>query len=133
MAGTGVVFGSEDWLVLWAEATAARPVVEGADGTIRVTVERAPQGRLVWLEELKAGRITAARPVGPKEPADVELTAPHPLALELWRDGLDPNVAFMQGRLKMNGDPRLWVALLPALHEPEAQAAVAALAAATEF
>jgi len=128
-----VAFGSKEWLQGWVEATAARPEREGVDGTIRVTVERAPQGKVVWLEEVRDGRVSSARLVGPKEPADIELTAPYALALELWRDDLDPNVAFMQGRLKMSGDARLWIALGPLLADEGSRAAVRALADHTEF
>ena len=67
------------------------------------------------------------------EPADIELGAPYPVALALWRDGLDPNVAFMQGRLKMNGGAGLWLRLLPELHRPEHVEAMARLAAETDF
>jgi hypothetical protein len=126
-------FLSDDWLDAYAKvARAARPV-DGADGTIRVTVDGSPRGRVVWLETLQAGQVVSIAPVGPKEPADIELGAPYPVALALWRDGLDPNVAFMQGRLKMNGDAGLWLRLLPELHRPEHVEAMAQLAAETDF
>ena len=128
-----VAFGTEEWLQEWVKASAARPEHEGADGTIRVTVERAPQGKVVWLEDVRSGRVSEARLVGPKEAADIELTAPYAVALELWRDGLDPNVAFMQGRLKMSGDAGLWIQVLPLLRDEGSRAAVAGLAEQTEF
>jgi len=126
-------FLSEEWLEAYAKVGRAARPVDGADGTIRVTVDGSPRGRVVWLETMAAGQILSVELAGPKEPADIELGAPYPVALALWRDGLDPNVAFMQGRLKMNGDAGLWLRLLPELRRPEHVQAMSRLAAQTDF
>jgi hypothetical protein len=126
-------FLSEEWLDAYAKVGRSSRPVDGADGTIRVTVDGSPGGRVVWLETLEAGQVVSVGVVGPKETADIELGAPYPVALALWRDGLDPNVAFMQGRLKMNGDAGLWLRLLPELHRAEHVEAMARLAAETDF
>lgn len=128
-----VEFLSDEWREAYAAATARRADGDEAAGTVRVTVEKAPQGKVVWAESLEQGRVTAVVPAGAKDPADVELVVPYPLALELWRDGLDPAVAFMQGRLKMRGDSGLWMRLLPSLRDAGYTAALAELAAATDF
>lgn len=132
------VFLDDEWLDAYRVAAGDRPGGTGPDGdavagTVRVTVEKAPQGKVVWIETITDGRVTAMARAGAKDPADVELTAPHPLAVELWRDGLDPAVAFMQGRLKMRGDSGLWMRLLPTLRGPAYTVALSDLAADTEF
>jgi predicted lipid carrier protein YhbT len=127
-----VTFLGDEWLDAYRAASARRPG-SSAEGTVRVTVEKAPQGRVVWMETIEGGRIASVAAAGAKDPADVELTAPYPLALELWRDGFDPAVAFMQGRLKMNGDAALWLRLLPGLRDADYARALAELASATEF
>lgn len=116
-------FLSDEWLAAYRRTAQDRPRGDG-DGTVRVTVEKAPQGRVVWMETIEDGQVTALAPAGAKDPADVELVAPYPLALELWRDGLDPAVAFMQGRLKMRGDSALWMRLLPTLRDETYRAAL---------
>lgn len=51
----------------------------------------------------------------------------------MQRGELDPNVAFMQGRMKVAGSMGVMMALLPVTNTPEYQALRQEIAAVTDF
>ena len=64
---------------------------------------------------------------------DVTLTMAWDDAVAMQRGELDPNVAFMQGRMKVAGSMGVMMALLPVTNTPEYQDLRRRIASVTEF
>lgn len=91
-------------------ARADRPLV---DGIVELRITERTGDTVSWVT-LREGAIASVDEV-PATEADLSLAAPRPLAEQLLNGEVDPAVAYMQGRLKMAGDMKLWLALLPTL------------------
>lgn len=102
-------FLSEEW-VSGLVGTGRTP---GPSATVQVTVGGTPAGDVKFHLVVADGVVTAAT-VGNNSKADVTLTIPHAEAQAVLAGDLDPNVAFMRGRMKTAGDPGLLLDLLSA-------------------
>lgn len=85
----------------WLTPLADRGPVPGLRTRLTITwlVQKGPDGDL---------RVSASFEPDPThatdgEPAEVELTCPHPIAVQLASGEVTPNVAWMSGRLKASG------------------------------
>jgi hypothetical protein len=102
---------------IWADA----PGREGLSGRVQCEVGGGPQGDVSCYWVFEAGRLGPAG-VGRVEDADVTLSVGWNDAVAVQRGDLDPNVAFMQGRLKVNGSMGVMTELLARAHAPECRA-----------
>lgn len=94
----------------------------GLTARVLVLVTGGPDGAAAAHRSYEAGRLTARGP-GPLEDPDVTLTLGWDDAQAVARAELDPDVAFMQGRLKVVGDMGVVLDLLAAAATPEGRAA----------
>ncbi|MAG03283.1 MAG: hypothetical protein CL406_01535 [Acidimicrobiaceae bacterium] len=126
-------FLSEEWLAGLALASSALPGKAGVDGTIRFVVTSTPLGRVEFRTVVTDGRVVDVVPGKPGE-ADATVTWKYPDAVAWFSGELDPDVAFMTGRCKVEGDYEAYVyGLHPVFGgEPWAQL-LAGLAGTTEF
>ncbi len=104
-------FLSEEFLAAWAAAE--RDPLGDATAVIAVKTEGGPDGKVGVTIELDNGAVTDARP-GAQKGADIELTIPYDLAVDLLQGDADPAVEFMRGALKVSGDMAAWLEILPA-------------------
>ena len=95
-------------------------------------VSGTPEGEVRFAQAIVDGRVTAVR-LGDDLDAEVTLTQTYADAVQIAQGALDANVAFMQGRVKVVGDMGKVMALMPLTDSDEYRAAVAELAAQTEF
>jgi putative sterol carrier protein len=102
-------FLSDEWIAA-LEGTGAAP---GPSATVQLVVGGTPAGDVKFHLAVADGVVTAATP-GTDPKADVSLTIPHADAQAILAGELDPNVAFMRGRMKTAGDPGLLLDLLAA-------------------
>jgi hypothetical protein len=102
-------FLSDEWIAA-LEGTGAAP---GPSATVQVVVGGTPAGDVKFHLAVVDGVVTAAAP-GNNSKADVSLTIPHVEAQAVLAGDLDPNVAFMRGRMKTAGDAGLLLDLLSA-------------------
>lgn len=99
------VFLSEEWIAELARVGAEMPAAEGVSMSIQHEIAGAPDGKvrfhLVWtdgvLTEAALGKIA-----GP----DISVQAKAPEALKILTGDMSPDVGYMQGRLKVDGDHR---------------------------
>jgi putative sterol carrier protein len=70
---------------------------------------------------------------GDVDDADVTLTTARVDAMAMAKGDLDPNVAFMQGRMKVSGAMGIMMRLLPVTNTPEYQELRRRIADITEF
>ena len=82
-------------------------------GTIQCELNGGPAGTVRCYAVLEDGRLLSGSTGKPAE-ADVALTASWEDGIAMTSGTLDPNVAFMQGRLKVSGSMTLVLALLAA-------------------
>ena len=101
-------FLSEDWLAELAGACSALPEQAGVDGTVRFVVTSTPLGRVEFRTVVADGRVADVVPGKPGE-ADATVTWKYPEAVAWIRGELDPDVAFMTGRCKVEGDYEAYV------------------------
>ncbi len=98
-------FLSEAWLANLLALGGALPVHDGATMVIQHEIAGAPAGKvrfhLVWED----GRLQTAA-IGKHSEPDIVVQAKAPEALKILSGETDPHVAYMQGRLKVDGDYR---------------------------
>jgi len=102
-------FLSDEWIAA-LEGTGQAP---GPSATVQVVVGGTPSGDVRFHLRVDDGVVTQAAP-GNLPGAEVSLTIPHAEAQAVLAGELDPNVAFMRGRMKTSGDPGLLLDLLSA-------------------
>jgi hypothetical protein len=124
-------FLSQEWLDELARL-AAPPTADDVSATVELQVTGGPAGDLRAHVVLVHGVLHEAA-VGPAPAADLVLTVPHPEAVDMARGVLDPNVAYMRGRLKTTGDDGALLALLSRARSPVWRGLLEQLDARTEY
>jgi putative sterol carrier protein len=119
-------FLSDEWLEVLREIGGGLPEHPGLGATIQYVISASAAGKVNLVVEIVDGRLASAAVAKTKTP-DVTVSLAAADALALLRDELDSDVAFMQGRLKVEGD---YVRYLDVLR-PVRTSAAAAVARAT--
>jgi predicted lipid carrier protein YhbT len=96
---------------------------------VEVTVLRGPDGDVKFTLTIADAQVGAA--AGGTSDAEVAVTLPYDDVVAVMRGELDPNVAFMQGRMKTAGDPGLLLDVLAATARAGYRTAREQLSAAT--
>ncbi len=91
------------------------PDLEPFDALVAVEVGGGPDGTVVEHWAVAGGRLAAGGPGAP-DGADLACTVTATDLVAMHGGLLDPAVAFMQGRLKVTGDPGQVVALVSLAH-----------------
>jgi len=104
----------------------------GLAARVQVEVTGGPDGDLSAHVEIEDGRLVSRAPGVVDEP-DVTLTTVWQDAVHMQQGELDPNVAFMQGRMKVAGSTGVMLALLPVARTPEYQDLRGRISSVTEF
>ena len=95
-------FPSDEWLAAVHAASAGLPEVPGCSVTVSVEVSGGPAGRRRFGAVIVDGRLvelSSGRPAG----ADCAVSCVRDDARRMLSRRLDPAVAYMQGRLKVDG------------------------------
>jgi hypothetical protein len=104
----------------------------GLSARIQHEVTGGPDGDVSYYCILEDGRLESSAG-GSVESPDVTITAPWADSVAMQQGDLDPNVAFMQGRMKVSGSMGVMMALLPATTTREYQDLCRRIAEITEF
>jgi putative sterol carrier protein len=127
-----VAYLSQGWLDRQVELLADLPPRPGASARTQTTVGKAPGGDASYVTVVEDGRLVSAT-LGTDDAADLAVTIGYADAVAVAKGELDPDAAFMQGRLKVVGSMGTVMDLIPMTSSPEHRAAQAQLAAETEF
>lgn len=120
-------FLTEDWLEEAAAALGALAERPGIDADVQYVVSGAPGGKVQVRMEMRSGRITGLA-VGKHDDPGCTVTLSYADAVALFAGDLRPEVAFMTGRVKVEGDHRIWLLdLRPVRGDDETGAALAGL------
>jgi hypothetical protein len=101
-------FLTEDWLEEAAAAFAVLPDRPGVDADVQYVVSGAPGGKVQVRAAVRSGRITELA-VGKHDDPDCTVTLSYADAVALFLGELGPEVAFMSGQVKIEGDHRVWL------------------------
>ena len=123
---------SPDWHAKALELAQTLPVVPGLSVRLAYVVSGAPSGEVRYFQITENGRVVEQALGDCKDP-DFTFTVTWADAVSVQKGELDPNVAFMQGRMKVSGNMNKVLALLPTTLSPEYKALQANLAAVTEY
>jgi putative sterol carrier protein len=111
---------------------ADQPERPGLSARIQYEITGGPEGDVSYFWILEDGRLQSSA-AGTVDAPDVTLTIVWDDAAAMQRGEMDPNVAFMQGRMKVAGSMGVMMALLPVTNTPEYQDLRRRIAAVTEF
>lgn len=103
-----------------------------ATGTVQYVVTGAPDGDVSYALVYDGGTLRDAT-LGARPDADVTVTIPYADAVRVQQGELDPNVAFMQGRAKVNGDMGVLLPTMPVARTAAYAAVSEKLRASTTF
>lgn len=122
--------GSEEW---FEHLEGALAEVELGDLTIEMShvVEKTPEGKVSWTELWSDGRLEALQTKASKSAA-VAFTTKWPDFCIHVSGQRTPSAMFMQGRLKVSGDMKAFLALLPIMDRESYRSALTQIGDATD-
>jgi len=123
---------TQEWLDESTRLAADQPVRPGSSARLQYVITDGPAGDVSYYWIVVDGQLMENR-LGVIEDSEVTLTETYDDAMAIQRGELDPNAAFMQGRIKVGGDVAKLMALLPITTSPEFQAFNEAVLEITEF
>lgn len=123
---------STEWFDQTRTMAADQPERPGLSARIQYEITGGPEGGVSYFWILEDGRLRSSA-TGTVDSPDVTLTMVWDDAEAMQRGELDPNVAFMQGRMKVAGSMGVMMALLPVTNTPEYQDLRRRIAEVTEF
>ncbi len=123
---------SAEWFDQTQAMAADQPRHPGLSARIQYDVTGGPDGAISYYWILEDGLLQSSA-AGAVDAPDVTLTMAWEDATAIQRGDLDPNVAFMQGRMKVGGSMGVMMALLPVTNTPEYHDLRKRIAAVTEF
>ena len=123
---------SQEWLDELREAATSQPERPGASARIQYVVSGGPDGDIKYYWVLEDGKLLESQ-LGEAADADFTLTMTYDDAKKVQQGELDPNAAFMQGRMKVSGNMAKLMSLLPLTNSPEYKQLQADVTQATTF
>ena len=124
---------SDGWFGLNLEAASGWPERPGVDCSANFEVTGVPDGKVRYHAVIRDGRLVEMA-AGKTADADVNIVYKYADARAEVAGGQHPDLAFMSGRMKLEGDYARWVyGLRPLLDSAEYDAYRSALAEYTDF
>lgn len=124
---------SEEWIALYSSLGGELGERPGLDIITQFIVEKTPQGNIRYFDVVRDGRVVEAS-LGKNKQAAITITWRYEYALKMLAGELGPTVAFMQGRIKVEGDYVTWLTKwVEVLESPEFESVRSQLYAATEL
>lgn len=127
-----VAFLSEEWADRHQERVADLPERPGATARLQYVITGSPGGDVRYHQTVVDGRVVELG-LGVDSAAEVTLTQTYADAVQIATGALESTTAFMQGRVKVVGPMGPVMALLPLTQSDDYLAALADVAAETEF
>jgi len=99
---------TEDWVAALIPLAAHLPERPGLDLTMNYEIAASPQGKVRYHEVWQSGQLVAAA-IGKSKEATCEVRFKYSDALPVMQGDVDPDVSYMQGRFKIDGDYHTWI------------------------
>lgn len=123
---------TQEWLDQTKELAQGQPERPGASARMQYVVTGGPQGEVRYYWDLENGKLADAK-LGDVADPEVTLTQSYDDALKIQKGELDPNAAFMQGRMKVTGNMGKLMSLMPLTNSPEYKALQEQIRGITEY
>ena len=123
---------TQEWLDLGKELGQDFPERPGATARMQFVVTGTPEGDVTYHQVLENGKILEST-IGEDANADFTITTTYEDSKKIQDGELDPNAAFMQGRMKVTGNMGKLMALMPLTQSPEYKAIQEKIRAVTEY
>jgi predicted lipid carrier protein YhbT len=109
---------TQDWLDETRKMAEGQPERPGASARMQYVVTGAPDGDVKYFWVLENGKLLESQ-LGELGDAEVTMTQTYEDAMKIQKGELDPNAAFMQGRIKVGGNMAKLMSLMPLTNAPE--------------
>jgi len=109
---------TQEWLDAQSELAKDQPERPGATARMQYVVTGGPEGDIRYYWVLEDGHLKE-NALGTLDDAELTLTQSYEDALRIQQGELDEQAAFMQGRIKVEGNMAKLMVLLPITSSPE--------------
>jgi putative sterol carrier protein len=123
---------TQEWLDETRKMAESQPERPGASARMQYVVTGAPDGDVKYYWVLESGKLLESK-VGELPDAEVTMTQTYEDAQKIQKGELDANAAFMQGRIKVQGNMAKLMALMPLTNAPEYKELQKQIQEITEF
>ena len=123
---------TQEWLDVQRELAQEFPERPGATARMQYHVTGGPEGDIRYYWVVVDGKLMEDR-LGDDPDAEFTLTLSLEDSIKIQKGELDPNAAFMQGRMKVTGNMGKLMSLLPLTQSPEYRAIQEKIRAVTEY
>ncbi len=123
---------TQEWLDLQKDLAQEFPERPGATARMQYVVTGTPEGDAKYFTVIDNGKIIE-NSLGEDDQAEFTLTSTYDDSVKVLKGELDPNAAFMQGKMKVTGNMGKLMSLMPLTQSPEYKAIQAKLSDQTEF
>jgi alkyl sulfatase BDS1-like metallo-beta-lactamase superfamily hydrolase len=123
---------SQEWLDEGLALSESQPDRPGASARMQYVITGGPDGDVHYYWVLENGKLLESN-LGDLEDAEVTLTQTYEDAKRIQKGELDPNAAFMQGRVKVTGNMAKLMSLLPITNSAEYKKLQKEILDVTEF
>jgi putative sterol carrier protein len=123
---------SQEWLDQVKELAADQAEHPGISGQVQCVVTGTSEGEVAYVQVIEDGKLLESTRGRLSDP-EITFTCPYDDAVRMQRGELDPNVAYMQGKLKVTGDLTKFLQLLPLTSSPDFVALQAKIRQVTEY
>jgi putative sterol carrier protein len=122
---------TQEWLDNQRELAQEFPERPGATARMQYHVTGGPDGDIYYFWVLENGTLLQSE-LGQDPDADFTLTLSYDDSVKIQKGELDPNAAFMQGRMKVTGNMGKLMSLLPLTQSAEYKAIQEKIRAVTD-
>ena len=123
---------TQEWLDTQREIAQEFPERPGATAHLQYIVTGGPEGEVRYFWVVENGKILEDE-LGEDPDAEVTMTITWEDSAKMQRGELDETAAFMQGRLKVQGNMGKLMSLMPLTQSPQYKAIKAKITEVTEF
>ena len=123
---------TQEWLDEARELAKDQPERPGASATIQYVVSGGLDGDVKYYWVLENGKLLESQLGDIAEP-EITMTLSYDDSVSVQQGELDPNAAFMQGRMKVSGNMGKLMQLMPLTMSPEYKALQEQIRAITEY
>ena len=109
---------TQEWMDAQRELAQDQPERPGATARMQYVVTGGPEGDIRYYWVLEDGHLRE-NALGTLDDAELTLTQSYEDAVSIQKGELDEQAAFMQGRIKVEGNMAKLMALLPITSSPE--------------
>jgi putative sterol carrier protein len=123
---------TQEWLDLQRELAQEFPERPGATARMQYRVTGGPDGDVVYHQVIEDGKMLESQ-LGEDPETEFTISQTYDDSVKILKGELDANAAFMQGKMKVDGNMGKLMSLMPLTQSPEYKAIQAKVAEQTEL